>query len=291
MTEQRRHDGSFGTLYIVATPIGNLEDMTFRALSILKDVDRILAEDTRHSQRLLSHYAVTTSMQSLHDHNEREQVPQLIERLKQGERMALISDAGTPLISDPGYRLVKAAHQAAISVVPVPGACALIAGLSASGLPTDHFVFEGFLPQKGAVREKRLRALEKETRTIVLYESVHRIVNLIELMCNVLGEAREVTLARELTKTFETIYHGTLGQTRDWLSADANQQKGEFVVMAKGYVASVSHEAAETHRELITVLLSELSVKQTVSLATKITGAPRKLLYALALDVSKESMG
>jgi len=208
---QRRQSGC---LYLVATPIGNLDDITFRAVEVLKHVDLIAVEDTRHSKKLLKHYDVATPTLSLHDYNESARCAELIKRLVAGIDIALISDAGTPLISDPGYRLVAAAHQHDIKVIPIPGACAAIAGLIASGLPTDRFVFVGFLPAKGAARKKRLEEFTNESRTIIFYESVHRIINLIDLLNEVFGGARVATVARELTKTFETIHQAKLSDLK-----------------------------------------------------------------------------
>ena len=274
-----------GTLYIVATPIGNLDDISLRALQVLAKVDRIAAEDTRHSQRLLGHHGIRTPLMSLHEHNERQKVQGLLAELEQGLSLALISDAGTPLISDPGFPLVRAAREQGIRVVPVPGCNAAICALSAAGLPTDRFVFEGFLPAREGQREKRLRELAQETRTLVCYESSHRIFDSLASMAAVFGDHRRAVVARELTKTFETIRDGTLAELLEWMRADAQQQKGEFVVLVEGAPARASDALdAETERVLAT-LLEELSVKQAAALAAKLTGVAKKPLYARALEL------
>lgn len=224
----------FGTLYIVATPLGNLQDMSFRAVSILKDVDRIASEDTRHSLPLLRHFSIQKPLISLHEHNERTRATSLLEFLKNGESIALISDAGTPLISDPGAHLVQMVREAGIQVVPIPGPCAAIAALSASGLPTDRFVFEGFLPVKGKVRRDRLDALKNETRTIIFYEAPHRIADLLEDMETTFGKDRECVLARELTKIYETIHAAPLTELQKWIKEDRYRERGEIVLLVKG---------------------------------------------------------
>lgn len=275
-----------GHLYLVATPMGNLADITFRAISILKDVDLIAAEDTRHSKKLLDRYQIKTAMISLHEHNESARISNIITQLKKGKHIALIADAGTPLISDPGYLLVQAAHQAKIKIIPIPGPCAAITGLVASGLPTDHFVFEGFLPPRGSVRKKRLLNLKQEYRTIVFYESVHRIINLIDLMNEVLGGERLATIARELTKTFETIHQDKLSALKIWLHDNPEQQRGEFVVILQGTGKKKGDDVTECRR-LLEILLNELTLKQAVQLTKKITGIKRKIIYDLALEIAK----
>ncbi|ABS78052.1 16S rRNA (cytidine(1402)-2'-O)-methyltransferase [Coxiella burnetii] len=275
-----------GSLYITATPIGNREDITLRAIDTLRSVDLIAAEDTRHSKKLLEHYGIKTPLLSLHEHNEAARATLLCEKLKQGLNVALISDAGTPLISDPGYRLVNAVREAGIEVVPIPGACAAIAALVASGLPTDRFIFEGFIPSKGEVRRKKLEDLKNQRRTIIFYESVHRIVNLIDLLNEIFGTERRATIARELTKKFETIHTATLAELKNWINENPVQEKGEFVVIVAGQTEKLK-EINEEHQQLLTLLLSELSLKQAVSLATKISGLPRKKLYALALTIQQ----
>ncbi len=272
-----------GTLYVVATPIGNLGDMTPRAVEVLQEVDRIAAEDTRHSAGLLRHFAITTPMLSLHEHNERQKVEALLQRLGDGENLALISDAGTPLISDPGYILVREAQRAGFRVVPIPGASALIAALSVSGLPTDRFSFEGFLPAKGGARRKMLESLRQERRTMAFYESPHRILDSLTDMVAAFGDARQAVIARELTKTFETIRHAALGDLFTWVNNDANQQKGEFVILVHG-----SEEAKEglnpEAKRIASLLADELPLKQAASLAADISGEKKNALYKFLLD-------
>jgi 16S rRNA (cytidine1402-2'-O)-methyltransferase len=225
---------SLGQLYVVATPIGNLKDITLRALEILKSVDCIVAEDTRHSQALLLHFAINTPLTALHEHNERERTDKLLERLQKGESIALISDAGTPLISDPGYHLVREARLKGLSVTPVPGPCAAIAALSVAGVATDRFLFEGFLPAKSLARTQRLTELLRETRTIVFYEAPHRILDSLQTMREVWGNEKPAVIARELTKVYETITTGTLLELCEFVKRDPNQQRGEMVVIVEG---------------------------------------------------------
>ena len=273
-----------GVLYVVATPIGNLEDMTPRAIQTLKQVDLIAAEDTRHSGRLLRHFGITTRIYAMHEHNEREQQERLISRLLQGESIALISDAGTPLISDPGFPLVREARRADIRVVPVPGVSALICALSASGLPTDRFLFAGFPPRTASRRREWLRALVNERATLVFYEASHRICDSLQVMIDVFGPEREVVVARELSKLFETFLSGELATVAQQVAADPDQQKGEFVVMLAGAAVGDSvAEQAEAER-VLRVLLDELPVKQAAALAAKITGQKKNQLYKLALS-------
>ncbi len=276
-----------GALYVVATPIGNLGDFSARAIEVLGGVACIAAEDTRHSAPLLHRHGIATPLLSLHEHNERERVAQLIVALQGGAAIALISDAGTPLISDPGYHLVRAARAQGIRVIPVPGACAFIAALSAAGLPTDRFVFEGFLPAKSSARRARLEVLRTETRTLVFYESSHRVVDTLADMAIVFGASRPAVVARELTKTFETIRDGRLGELLAFVSNDANQQKGEFVMLVQG-AEDVTEDAAEAGR-VLGILLDELPVKQAAALAERITGVKKNELYKLALTL-KDSM-
>lgn len=272
-----------GQLYIVSTPIGHLSDITLRAIDTLKSVDWIAAEDTRHSHRLLSHYQITTPVFSLHEYNEDDRIQKILTHLSEGKSIALISDAGTPLISDPGFRLVRSVREAGFSVVPVPGPCAAIAALVASGLPTDRFVFEGFLPAKKSALQSYLTTLKQETRTLIFYESVHRIVNTLAVFCEVFGGERIATIARELTKTYETIKQGNLITLQDWLTADINQQKGEFVIVLQGASASeLSVEEVELSR-ILKILLQSVTVKEAVQLACEITGLSRKIVYKVAL--------
>lgn len=275
-------------LYIVATPIGHLGDISLRALEILSQVDCIAAEDTRHSRTLLTHFAIKTPVIALHAHNEASRVNLLMARFQQKQSVALISDAGTPLISDPGHLLVNTARQHGIPVVPIPGACAFIAALSASGLPCRQFIFEGFLPEKRLARQKKLHTLRQETRTLIFYEAPHRILDLIEDLSEVFGPERFVVIARELTKTFETIYGHSLTQVKAWLQADKNQQRGEFVVLVEGNSAPLSTSDLEIER-ILGLLLTELPIKQAASLAAKITQQPKNKLYRFALALTGKS--
>lgn len=270
-------------LYIVSTPIGNLADMTLRAIDILKSVDVIAAEDTRHSQRLLSHYDIRTPCISLHEYNETARIQKIMSLLRSQKSVALISDAGTPLISDPGFKLVREMKKENFSVIPIPGACALIAALIASGLPTDRFIFEGFLPVKTGLLEKRLSELNIETRTMIFYESPHRIIKTLHAMKKIFGDARVVTIARELTKSFETIQQNTLGALCEWMKQDPNQQKGELVIVLQG-ATSENHDDANI-KNTLEILLRELSLKQAVSLTCQLTDANRKMVYAMALEL------
>lgn len=272
-------------LYIVATPIGNLGDFSARAIETLQNVDQIAAEDTRHSRKLLNHFNITTPLLSLHEHNETARSKFLLECLKKNQSIALISDAGTPLISDPGYCLVKLACEQGIPIIPIPGPCALITALSASGLVCDQFIFEGFLPGKSVSRQKELKNLLYETRTLIFYEAPHRIQELIDDMLTVFGPLRYVVLARELTKTYETIYGNNLEQLKIWLNQDKNQQRGEFVVLVKGAKLSATHSEIETKR-ILQLLLNDLPIKQATSLAAKITHEKKNKLYALALALT-----
>jgi len=279
-----------GVLYVVATPIGNLQDISERAIATLKGVSRIAAEDTRHSARLLSHFGINTPMVALHEHNEREITPQLLDRLAAGDDLALISDAGTPLISDPGFCLVRAARAAGIRLVPVPGPAACIAALSVAGLPADHFVFEGFLPARATARRRRLEELARERRTLVFHESSHRIVECLGDMAEIFGGERPAVVARELTKMFETIESDALGALLGWLQADPDQQKGEFVVLVQGSPVAGDDVLDEAARQVLAVLVAELPLKQATSLAAKITGLSRNELYAHALEMKKQAL-
>lgn len=277
-------DSTFGTLYVVATPIGNLDDISARALKVLKDVALIAAEDTRHSQRLLQHFGIQTPLAACHEHNEREEGGRFLARLQAGSDVALVSDAGTPLISDPGYHLVRQARQAGIRVVPVPGACALITALSAAGLPSDRFIFEGFLPAKSAGRRARLEALREEPRTLIFYEAPHRILESLQDMATVFGPSRLALLARELTKAFETLKGLPLAALCEFVAQDSNQQRGECVVVVAGHVAAEDDDAvsAESLR-VLDLLLDEMPLKRAAALAAAITGARKNALYQLAL--------
>lgn len=273
-------------LYVVATPIGNLGDMSQRAVEVLRQVAVIAAEDTRHSARLLQHFAISSPCVALHEHNEREQSSRLLQRLANGESVALISDAGTPLLSDPGFHLVREARREGFRVVPVPGPSAVIAALSVSGLPTDCFKFVGFLPAKSAARRQQLEALAGESCTLAFYESPHRIVESLGDMAGILGPQRPAVLARELTKTFETVQGGTLAELRAFVEADSNQQKGEIVLLVNGAPPRDSEVDAEAGR-VLAVLLEELPVKQAAALAAKLTGAKKNRLYQQALAMKK----
>jgi 16S rRNA (cytidine1402-2'-O)-methyltransferase len=272
-------------LYLVATPIGNLDDISARAVEVLDQVDIIAAEDTRHSKRLLNHYGIRTRLQAYHEHNEIQQSAILIENLRKGSSIALISDAGTPLVSDPGYRLVESAHAAGIRVVPIPGACAAISALSAAGLPTDRFVFEGFPPAKTAARIRYLTTLQHEQRTLVFYESCHRISESLRDMAQVFGANRPATLAREITKTFETIRKSELGELSDWVAQDADQQKGEIVLVVAGHSAVAEDGTTAGLDAMLQVLIEELSLKQAAAIASKLTGIGRNITYKRALEL------
>lgn len=267
-------------IYIVATPIGNLDDISKRAIEVLQAVDQIAVEDTRHSKQLLTHLGINQKLIALHEHNEREQAAELITAVQQGAAIALISDAGTPLISDPGYHLVRLAHAAGVTVVPIPGASALICALSASGLATDRFCFEGFLPAKEQARLNVLQDLLHESRTMVFYEAPHRILETINSLKIVFGAQRNITMARELTKQFETIYSGNIEQLLEFVSKDPNQQRGEFVLMLAGASGVDKTELTIEARRVLDILLQELSVKQAAAIAAKITGISKKTLYA-----------
>ncbi|OUD15473.1 16S rRNA (cytidine(1402)-2'-O)-methyltransferase [Thioflexithrix psekupsensis] len=280
-----------GILYIVATPIGNLQDCSMRAIQILKQVDLIAAEDTRHSRRLLDQFGITTPLYALHEHNEYHHSQTLTSRLLSGTSIALISDAGTPLISDPGYYLVAACHQAGIVVSPIPGASALISALSAAGMPADRFVFEGFLAAKSGARCKQLEALRQESRTLVFYETPHRIVDSVADMIAIFGAAREVVMARELTKVYETIHRSSLGELFQWLQQDTQQQKGEFVLVIAGAPPQSNEEIPAEAVRIFHLLREELPLKQAAKLTSQITGIHRNQLYALGLQENPKETG
>ncbi len=271
-------------LYIVATPIGNLDDMTPRAIEVLQSVDLIAAEDTRHSAKLMQHCSVQTPLIAYHDHSSDDQVERILHRLREGKSVALISDAGTPLISDPGYRLVARAREESITVIPIPGACALIAAMCASGLPTDRFMFEGFTPAKSSGRKKLFEQVKQEERTVICYESPHRLEDSLKDAIEVLGGDRKVVLARELTKTFETFLCGPLQEVLDTVLSDANQKKGEMIILIQGCSPEPASDSisAEVERTM-NVLLEELPIKQASALASKLTGEKKNKLYKWAL--------
>ncbi len=277
-----------GTLYIVATPIGNLDDLTPRARQTLADVDLIAAEDTRHTGRLLSHFGVKTPQKALHDHNESKLVPALIDDILRGKNIALVSDAGTPLVSDPGYRLVAAAHENGIVVSPIPGASAVTAALSAAGLPTDRFCFEGFVPSKRAARQTWLRMLVAETRTLVFFESVHRIRESISDMLDVFGGDRRAFVGRELSKLHEQCVHGTLVELAEKIESAAIPEKGEFVIIVSG--AEEARASDINLDALITELAAVLPGKQAAAIAAKVTGEKRNAIYARMLELTKNKL-
>jgi len=289
VTTSAAANSPLGSLYVVATPIGNLDDISTRALTILRSVALIAAEDTRHSARLMQHFGICTPLAACHEHNERDQGGRFLARLLAGDDVALISDAGTPLISDPGYHLVRQARAAGIAVVPVPGACALIAALSAAGLPSDRFIFEGFLPAKAAGRRARLEQVKEEPRTLIFYEAPHRILECLQDMQSVFGDERPALLARELTKTFETLKGMPLAELAGWVAADSNQQRGECVVLVAGWQAPEGDEAvsAEAMR-VLNLLLAEMPLKRAAALAAEITGVRKNLLYQVALEQQKD---
>jgi 16S rRNA (cytidine1402-2'-O)-methyltransferase len=273
-----------GILYVVATPIGNLGDICARALDTLRTVDWIAAEDTRHTKRLLRHFGIETRMISLHEHNERQRSLWTLEQLRRGLSVALVSDAGTPLISDPGYPLVRSAHEEGLRVVAVPGPSSIIAALSIFGLPTDSFVFEGFAPSKPIARRNRFTALARETRTLVFLEAAHRIRASVDDMAAVFGPRRRAALARELTKRHEEVRCDTLGGLREWVGENPDRCRGEFVIGIGGAAESAdSVSFTGNTRELLKILLAELPVSRAVALAAEITGLKKNPLYELAL--------
>lgn len=278
-----------GTLYVVATPIGNLGDITQRALATLQQVDAIAAEDTRHSVGLLRHFGISKPLIAVHEHNEQQSAQGLIKRLLAGDSIALITDAGTPAVSDPGAVVVQAVRQAGVKVVPVPGVSAVIAALSAAGITQPGFYFEGFLPASGSQRRKRLQMLKVIPSTLVFYEAPHRIVECVQDLHDVLGGARQLTLARELTKTFETIHTCLLTDAVDWLNADPNQQRGEFVVLIHPDLQAKPDGLDEETLRVLQRLLQELPLKQAVALATDITGQKKNELYEAALALKAAS--
>jgi len=270
------------TLYIIATPIGNLADISQRALDILKQVDIIACEDTRHTQKLLSAFSIQNRTLSLHDHNERQKQEYIAELLQQGKSIALVSDAGTPLISDPGFHLVRHCRSLGLKVSPIPGACAAIAALSVAGLPTDRFTFEGFLPAKTSARQDKLSTLKHEERTLVFYDAPRRAIDTIADIVTVLGGERYVVIAREMTKAFETIYSDTAENLLSWLKNDANQLKGEMVLIIEGHKIdqqAISPQIIAT----LTLLLAELPPKKACAIAAKIYGVKKNKLYEQAL--------
>jgi len=279
----------YGELYVVATPIGNLADISFRAIETLKQVDLIAAEDTRHIQMLLNHYGIHNKSIALHQHNEEKASVGLVAKLQEGLSIALVSDAGTPLLSDPGMPLVKMAKDAGVRVVPIPGPCALIAALSAAGLPVTQFVFEGFLPRTSSARKAFFSERLERPITWAFYESSHRILAALQDMADVLPQNRLIVIAREITKLHETIIKTNLGHALQLVTDDANMKKGEFVVIVEGASIDKSESALTTEQEkILKILLAECSIKTAVAMAAEITGARKKLLYQAALDLQAD---
>lgn len=272
-----------GTLYIVATPIGNLQDITFRAIEVLKKVDRIATEDTRHAGPLLKHYSITKPTMSMHEFNERERLSIVLDQLFEGQSIALISDAGTPLISDPGFHLVREARARGIKVVPIPGPCAAIAALSVAGLPTDKFTFEGFLPAKAEARKNRLIPLLHESRTMIFYEAPHRLLAVLEGLIEVFGADRSAVVARELTKIHESVLSDTLADLLTYYQQKQTEVRGEVVVLVAGIDEEASESKEVIPENVLDILLEELPVKQAAALASKITGERKNVLYEMAL--------
>ncbi|HDR1345376.1 TPA: 16S rRNA (cytidine(1402)-2'-O)-methyltransferase [Pasteurella multocida] len=273
-----------GILYIVATPIGNLQDITQRALAIFEQVDLIAAEDTRHSGLLLSHYGIKKPFFALHDHNEQQKAHLLVEKLQQGQHIALISDAGTPLISDPGFHLVRQCRQAGIKVVPIPGACAAITALCASGIASDRFCFEGFLPAKSKARCDKLQNLAEEERTLIFYESTHRILDTLADIEKTLGAERYVVLAREITKTWETIVGDNVANLRQWLGEDPNRTRGEMVLIIEGKVKQETDEINPQALKALELISQSLPLKKAAAIVAEIYGYKKNALYQYGLE-------
>jgi len=276
-----------GTLYIVSTPIGNLDDISRRAIAVLDEVDWVAAEDTRHSQRMLEQLGIRSRLISCHDHNESARSEELVARLQSGEQGALISDAGTPLVSDPGYRLVRACHQAGVRVVPIPGASALLAALAAAGQPSDRFLFEGFVPAKGAPRQQAIERLAKLSVTSIIYEAPHRVLSFLEALKPLVEKDREISLCRELTKQFETIRMGVVADIYDWVASDRNQQRGELVLVLSP--ATQAADWSEQDQALAKSLLAELPVSRVAKIMAAHTGLKRQAVYTLLEGMGKEN--
>ncbi|AZK61133.1 MULTISPECIES: 16S rRNA (cytidine(1402)-2'-O)-methyltransferase [Pectobacterium] len=288
MNQDQQADISASTLYIVPTPIGNLGDITQRALAVLASVDLIAAEDTRHTGLLLQHFAINARLFALHDHNEQQKADVLLAKLQSGQSIALVSDAGTPLINDPGYHLVRRCREAGVRVVPLPGACAAITALSASGLASDRFCYEGFLPAKTKGRKDKLRELGEETRTLIFYESTHRLLDSLQDISEVLGAERYVVLAREITKTWESIHGAPVGELLAWVKEDENRRKGEMVLIVEGHQVDDSALSAEALRTLA-LLRAELPLKKAAALAAEIHGVKKNALYRYGLEQEGDS--
>lgn len=278
-----------GRLFVVATPIGNLDDISRRAIEVLRTVDVVLAEDTRHSRRLLDRFKIKTKITAFHEHNEAQMNDAVIAKLDSGLDVAIISDAGTPLINDPGFQLVRSAHRHGVQVIPIPGPSAVLAALSACGLPTDRFLFEGFLPARREARRRRLETLARAPQTLVVLESPHRVLAALGDMVEIFGASRTGAVAKELTKVFETVRMDTLAALHAWLGERAERQKGEFVILVAGADNAGGASEADAHRDLLKALLEELPLKTAVRLAAGITGASRNRLYAIALALRGES--
>lgn len=275
--------GKTGVLYVVATPIGNLDDFSLRGTHVLSSVHVIAAEDTRHSRKLLTRYSITTPMVTYNDHSSTAQREKLLQRLVRGEDIALITDAGTPLISDPGFRLVTEAQAAGARVVPIPGANAALAALSVAGLPSDRFAFEGFLPAKTPARRVRLAELKDESRTLIFYEAARRVHAVFEDLVDIFGSNREAVVARELTKEFETVRRAGLGELLQWLDNEPGQQRGEFVLLVHGAAKSGHSRLVLEPREIVTLLADVLPLNRAAELTARITGVKKNLLYKQAL--------
>lgn len=284
MHSEAQSEAVQAALYVVATPIGNLEDLSDRARQVLSSVDLIAAEDTRHSGRLLQHSGIRTRLYSYHDHSQQDREERLLSILSEGRSVALISDAGTPLISDPGYSLVRKARQQGIPVRPIPGPCALTAALSVAGLASDRFVFEGFPPAKSQARRKHFESLQQESRTLIFYESPHRIESSLQDMQEMFGAGREAVICRELTKLWETVESGSLQSLCTWLAQDDNNRRGEFVVLVSGAPATEQSALEAQAIRTLDVLLEELPVKKAAALAARLTGWRKNALYQLALE-------
>ncbi|AIR69617.1 16S rRNA (cytidine(1402)-2'-O)-methyltransferase [Dickeya fangzhongdai] len=283
MNQDQQAQISASTLYIVPTPIGNLADITQRALAVLQQVDLIAAEDTRHTGLLLQHFAINARLFALHDHNEQQKAEQLLARLQQGMSIALVSDAGTPLINDPGYHLVRRCREAGVRVVPLPGPCAAITALSAAGLPSDRFCYEGFLPAKTKARKDTLRDLLEEPRTLIFYESTHRLLDSLQDMVEVWGAERYVVLARELTKTWESLYGAPVAELLAWVQEDENRRKGEMVLIVEGHQPDEEALSAAALRTL-QLLRAELPLKKAAALTAEIHGVKKNALYRYGLE-------
>jgi 16S rRNA (cytidine1402-2'-O)-methyltransferase len=276
----------YGKLYVVATPIGNLADFSFRAVEVLKQVDLIAAEDTRHVKMLLQHYGINKPLQSLHQHNEEHASQGLVDKIRDGQSVALVSDAGTPMISDPGFPLVKLARQQGVEVCPIPGACALIAALSVAGLPTSRFSFEGFLPRTGSARRSFFESKLSDSSTWAFYESSHRIQAALEDMLTVFPANHQIVVAREITKLHETIVGDELAKVLEKVQSDENMRKGEFVVLVAGRESSAQDdELNDEQRRILGILLTECSTKTAAALTAEITGQRKKTLYQAALAI------